>query len=258
MGSQEPRARRPPRDRLRRARARPLGARADPALRLRRPRRRPAARCSTTAASSARCWPAPRWAPTRSSASRSSTRSASPALVVDHARLRPGRAATAASSAGTRSARGLREGGVDGLRRGLRRAARAGAVPRHGAAPSCASACPRTSTPRRSPTRSSRSRARAPFDVVGRPRPRSTSRSTVVASRDEADPGAPVRDRRALRASDPGRRAASTEEPGKSPLAWQGGQLSRVIAETAARAGIVPEHARHRRRRRWTAAASCS
>ena len=26
-----------------------------------------------------------------------------------------------------------------------------------------------------------------------------------------------------------------SEEPGRSPLAWQGGQLSRVIAETAAR-----------------------
>jgi hypothetical protein len=28
------------------------------------------------------------------------------------------------------------------------------------------------------------------------------------------------------------------EEPGKSPIAWQGGQLSRVIAEVAAEAEL--------------------
>ena len=56
---------------------------------------------------------------------------------------------------------------------------------------------------------------------------------TVVASRDEADPGHPYADRRALRRDDPAAPSCVSEEPGKSPLAWQGGQLSRVIAETA-------------------------
>jgi pimeloyl-ACP methyl ester carboxylesterase len=58
---------------------------------------------------------------------------------------------------------------------------------------------------------------------------------TVVASRDEADPGHPFATGRRYADVIPGARLQS-EEPGKSPLAWQGGQLSRVIAETAARA----------------------
>jgi 3-oxoadipate enol-lactonase len=62
---------------------------------------------------------------------------------------------------------------------------------------------------------------------------------TVVASRDEADPEHPFatgqRYAEAIRGAE-----LVTEDPGKSPLAWQGGQLSRVIAETAERAGISP------------------
>jgi pimeloyl-ACP methyl ester carboxylesterase len=58
---------------------------------------------------------------------------------------------------------------------------------------------------------------------------------TVVASRDEADPEHPYAIGERFGATIPGARLVS-EEPGKSPLAWQGGQLSRVIAETAARA----------------------
>jgi pimeloyl-ACP methyl ester carboxylesterase len=57
---------------------------------------------------------------------------------------------------------------------------------------------------------------------------------TVVASRDEADPEHPYATGQRYAEAIPGARLAS-EEPGKSPLAWQGGQLSRVIAETAAR-----------------------
>jgi pimeloyl-ACP methyl ester carboxylesterase len=57
---------------------------------------------------------------------------------------------------------------------------------------------------------------------------------TVVASRDEADPEHPYATGRRYAETIPGARLVS-EEPGKSPLAWQGGQLSRVIAETAAR-----------------------
>jgi hypothetical protein len=57
----------------------------------------------------------------------------------------------------------------------------------------------------------------------------------VVASRDEADPGHPLAVGEAYAAAIPGARLL-TEEPGRSPLAWQGGQLSRVIAELAAMA----------------------
>jgi pimeloyl-ACP methyl ester carboxylesterase len=52
---------------------------------------------------------------------------------------------------------------------------------------------------------------------------------TVVASRDEADPEHPFAIGERYAQAIPGARL-ETEEPGKSPLAWQGGQLSRVIA----------------------------
>jgi pimeloyl-ACP methyl ester carboxylesterase len=54
----------------------------------------------------------------------------------------------------------------------------------------------------------------------------------VVASGDEADPGHPfaVGERWAKALPNAELR---TEEPGKSPLAWQGGQLSKLIAELA-------------------------
>ena len=55
---------------------------------------------------------------------------------------------------------------------------------------------------------------------------------TVVASRDEADPGHPYAIGERYAEAIPGAELVS-EEPGKSPLAWQGGQLSRVIAEQA-------------------------
>jgi pimeloyl-ACP methyl ester carboxylesterase len=58
---------------------------------------------------------------------------------------------------------------------------------------------------------------------------------TVVPSRDEADPEHPYATGERYAQTIPGARLV-TEEPGKSPLAWQGGQLSRVIADTAAHA----------------------
>ena len=58
---------------------------------------------------------------------------------------------------------------------------------------------------------------------------------TVVASRDEADPGHPYAIGERYAQVIPGAQLLS-EEPGKSPLAWQGGQLSRVIADAAAHA----------------------
>jgi pimeloyl-ACP methyl ester carboxylesterase len=56
--------------------------------------------------------------------------------------------------------------------------------------------------------------------------------AVVVADRDEADPGHPLAVGEAYAAAIPRARLV-VEEPGRSPLAWQGGQLSRVIAELA-------------------------
>jgi pimeloyl-ACP methyl ester carboxylesterase len=58
---------------------------------------------------------------------------------------------------------------------------------------------------------------------------------TVVASADEADPGHPQALGEAYAAAIPGARLV-TDEPGKSPIAWQGSQLSRVIAGVASQA----------------------
>jgi pimeloyl-ACP methyl ester carboxylesterase len=57
----------------------------------------------------------------------------------------------------------------------------------------------------------------------------------VVPSRDEADPEHPLAIGERYAAEIPGA-GLRTEEPGSSPLAWQGGQLSKIIAEVALRA----------------------
>lgn len=59
--------------------------------------------------------------------------------------------------------------------------------------------------------------------------------AVVVASRDEADPEHPYAIGERYAQHMPRARLVS-EEPGSSPLAWQGGQLSKVIAEMAAQA----------------------
>jgi pimeloyl-ACP methyl ester carboxylesterase len=59
--------------------------------------------------------------------------------------------------------------------------------------------------------------------------------TAIVASGDEADPGHPQAVGEAYAAAIPGARLV-LDEPGRSPLAWQGSQLSRVIAEVAAAA----------------------
>jgi pimeloyl-ACP methyl ester carboxylesterase len=59
----------------------------------------------------------------------------------------------------------------------------------------------------------------------------------VVASRDEADPEHPFALARAYADAIPGARLVSEDE-GQSPLAWQGGRLSAVIAEAASRVGV--------------------
>lgn len=55
----------------------------------------------------------------------------------------------------------------------------------------------------------------------------------IVASRDDADPGHPLRTAQLWADAIPGSRLA-VEDPGRSPLAWQGGQLSRLVIELAA------------------------
>ncbi len=62
--------------------------------------------------------------------------------------------------------------------------------------------------------------------------------TVVVASRDDADPGHPYAIGERYAEAIPGAELRS-EEPGSSPLAWQGGQLSKVISELAERAGAA-------------------
>jgi pimeloyl-ACP methyl ester carboxylesterase len=59
--------------------------------------------------------------------------------------------------------------------------------------------------------------------------------AVVVASRDEADPGHPYAIAERWSRELPGARLR-IEEPGKSPLAWQGAQVSKVIADLASQA----------------------
>jgi pimeloyl-ACP methyl ester carboxylesterase len=59
--------------------------------------------------------------------------------------------------------------------------------------------------------------------------------TVVVADRDEADPGHPLAVGELYASLIPGARLV-VEDEGQSPLAWQGGQVSRVIAELAAEA----------------------
>jgi pimeloyl-ACP methyl ester carboxylesterase len=58
--------------------------------------------------------------------------------------------------------------------------------------------------------------------------------TAVIASRDEADPGHPLAIAERYVAAIPGARLV-VEDPGNSPIAWQGGQLSKVLDELADR-----------------------
>lgn len=60
--------------------------------------------------------------------------------------------------------------------------------------------------------------------------------AAIVASDDEADPEHPRAVGEAYAAAIPGARLV-TDRPGRSPVAWQGSQLSRIIADVAAQAG---------------------
>ncbi len=84
------------------------------------------------------------------------------------------------------------------------------------------------------------------LEVVPRSRPFEDMReleaitvpTVVVASRDEADPGHPlaVGERYAQAIADARLVVEDAGAPARSPIAWQGGQLSRVLAELAASA----------------------
>ena len=58
----------------------------------------------------------------------------------------------------------------------------------------------------------------------------------VVASRDEADPGHPLAVGERYAQAIPGARLRRRGARPRSPIAWQGGQLSRALAELAAEA----------------------
>jgi pimeloyl-ACP methyl ester carboxylesterase len=58
--------------------------------------------------------------------------------------------------------------------------------------------------------------------------------TVVVASRDEPDPTHPLAVGERYAAAIPGAKLV-VEEPGSSPIAWQGGQLSKVLAELSKR-----------------------
>ncbi len=61
--------------------------------------------------------------------------------------------------------------------------------------------------------------------------------AAVVASGDEADPEHPQAIGEAYAATIPGARLV-LDEPGRSPVAWQGSQLSKIIAGVAAEADL--------------------
>jgi pimeloyl-ACP methyl ester carboxylesterase len=75
-----------------------------------------------------------------------------------------------------------------------------------------------------------------PFDSLGELE-RIAVPAAVVASADEADPEHPQAVGEAYAAAIPGARLI-TDEPGRSPVAWQGSQLSAVIAQVGAEAGL--------------------
>ena len=130
---------------------------------------------------------------------------------------------------------GLRSGGVDGF------------LEAYGDPPvpegwlgtvgrSCASGSRPTRTRTRWPTRSTTSRA-ARRSRPGRTSRRSTSRPSWSATATRS-----TRSTRSRWPSATPRRSRgrpSSEEPGESPLAWQGGQLSKVIAAAQAGSGSI-------------------
>ena len=128
----------------------------------------------------------------------------------------------------------LRDGRDRGLRRGVRRAADPRAVARRAWRARCASGWRSTSTWTRSPTRCAGCRARRRSPTCTR-WSRSSARRSSIGSRDEADPGHPLEIAELYAELLPAGRLV-VEDEGASPLAWQGGRVSKLIAEMAERA----------------------
>jgi pimeloyl-ACP methyl ester carboxylesterase len=131
-------------------------------------------------------------------------------------------------------ARGLREGGVEGF---------VAAYPLKRLAPALRPTIETVLRQRLSAHEHPRAVADA-LEAVPRSRPFESAAdlaaievpTLVVASRDEADPGHPLAVGEAWSEWIPGARLLVEEPatPPRSPIAWQGGQLSRAIAELAA------------------------
>ena len=178
--------------------------------------------------------------------SRSTTATASPASCSIDARATRPRASTATSRAGTRCPTGCATAAwrASSPRTATRDVPEAW---RDTVIRCCTSGSPRTSIRTRSPTRCApcRARARSRLGELGE----LDLPCVVVASRDEADPGHPYAVGERYAEEIPGAELRS-EEPGASPLAWQGGQLSKVIAGIAgpARGALAPRPCLHRRR----------
>ncbi len=195
--------------------------------------------CSTRAASSARC------SPGASMGAHTAVRLALEhpervaALAPDHARLRPG--------ARTRDAAGARALGRARARGCARGASRASSPPttshavpealardgRDGPAP----APVRARAPRRGRRRARSRAALAPVRRHRRSSARSRRRRSSSAAATRPTRAIRSRSASATRARSPGR-SCSSRTPGpppRSPIAWQGGQLSRALAALAAR-----------------------
>ena len=66
--------------------------------------------------------------------------------------------------------------------------------------------------------------------------------AVVVASNDDADPEHPEALAIAYAEAIPNARLI-TDPPGRSPIAWQGSQLSQIIADVAGESGLVAQRA---------------
>ena len=170
----------------------------------------------------------PRWARIRSCASRSTSPSASPGSS-SHARLRPRGSRTKHGCALRRARGGLRRAAsrvssrptTSAAAGGVARVGREVRAPEHRA--------PRA--PRRGRRRPASRAALEAFEDL-HALERIECPAVVVASRDEADPGHPLALGETYAELLPQGRLV-VEDEGKSPLAWQGGRLSKVIAELA-------------------------
>ena len=66
--------------------------------------------------------------------------------------------------------------------------------------------------------------------------------AAVVASGDEADPEHPEALGIAYAQAIPNARLI-TDQPGRSPIAWQGSQLSQIVADVVGESGLMPDPA---------------